>query len=182
MSQGRQQALDNLGGLRGVGPATASLILSAAFPTHIPFFSDELYAWAVLLKNTSQSEYESEQAKLARAKNPLGKQRIKLKYSKKEYDELFDSVVHLRSACLNKLGGPSASVTRISATEIEKAAFVIMRTAAMAPASDGKLPTATLQATDVTIKDQQGLKRVKRILAEEKAEENTAKRKRDTRR
>ena len=31
--------------LRGVGPATASLVLSVAFPMDVPFFGDEVFEW-----------------------------------------------------------------------------------------------------------------------------------------
>lgn len=38
-------ALKTLCSLRGIGPATASLLLSCADPERVPFFSDELYRW-----------------------------------------------------------------------------------------------------------------------------------------
>lgn len=38
-------ALATLTKLSGIGPATASLLLSTAAPDAIPFFSDELYRW-----------------------------------------------------------------------------------------------------------------------------------------
>lgn len=38
-------ALTHLCTLRGVGPATASLILSCAAPSHVPFLGDQVYAW-----------------------------------------------------------------------------------------------------------------------------------------
>lgn len=61
-------ALDILvSGLRGVGPATASLVLSCGDPENVPFFSDELAAW--LLPGAGSG-----------GKN--------LKYSRKEYAEL----------------------------------------------------------------------------------------------
>ncbi|OAG07470.1 uncharacterized protein CC84DRAFT_1089392 [Paraphaeosphaeria sporulosa] len=37
--------LKPLTSLRGIGPATASLLLSVAYPSTHPFFSDELYRW-----------------------------------------------------------------------------------------------------------------------------------------
>ncbi|PNS14029.1 hypothetical protein CAC42_6542 [Sphaceloma murrayae] len=40
-------ALKHLCILSGVGPATASLLLSSLCPDHVPFFSDELFRWAM---------------------------------------------------------------------------------------------------------------------------------------
>ena len=41
-----KEAISQLCKLRGVGPATASLILNCRDPNKIPFFSDELFRWA----------------------------------------------------------------------------------------------------------------------------------------
>ena len=38
-------ALKVLAGLRGVGPATASLLLAVGWPGEVPFFADELLGW-----------------------------------------------------------------------------------------------------------------------------------------
>ncbi|KAF2719539.1 hypothetical protein K431DRAFT_286668 [Polychaeton citri CBS 116435] len=38
-------AFEKLQSLKGVGPATASLVLSVYDPENVPFFSDELYRW-----------------------------------------------------------------------------------------------------------------------------------------
>ena len=40
-----RRALDTVAKLKGVGPATASLLLSCFRPDCVPFFSDELYRW-----------------------------------------------------------------------------------------------------------------------------------------
>ncbi|KAK5116743.1 hypothetical protein LTR62_007417 [Meristemomyces frigidus] len=42
-----KNAMDSLTSFRGVGPATASLLLSTYDQENVPFFSDELYRWAV---------------------------------------------------------------------------------------------------------------------------------------
>ena len=39
-------ALTTLTKLKGIGPATASLLLSTSDPENVPFFSDELFRWA----------------------------------------------------------------------------------------------------------------------------------------
>ena len=38
-------AVDNLTKLKGIGPATASLLLAVHDPANVPFFSDELFYW-----------------------------------------------------------------------------------------------------------------------------------------
>lgn len=43
--QGIMEALSILTSLRGIGPASASLLLSVRFPQSVPFFSDEAYQW-----------------------------------------------------------------------------------------------------------------------------------------
>lgn len=59
------KAIKTLCDLRGVGPATASLILSLNDPHYVPFFSDELYWW-ICCKGKKD----------------------KIKYNLKEYEEL----------------------------------------------------------------------------------------------
>lgn len=60
-----RKALDKVCELKGVGPATGTLLLSIFDPVNVPFFEDELYAWLC----------------------PDAKD--KLKYNVKEYFELF---------------------------------------------------------------------------------------------
>ena len=67
------KALDHVSKLSGVGPATASLILSVYDPINVPFFEDEMFNWVSF---------------------DLGK--AKLKYDKKEYSELFKRVWKMR--------------------------------------------------------------------------------------
>jgi hypothetical protein len=43
--QAIMEALSILISLRGIGPASASLLLSVRFPQSVPFFSDEAYRW-----------------------------------------------------------------------------------------------------------------------------------------
>lgn len=113
--------------LKGVGPATASLILSVAFPQSVPFFSDELYTWAVSMKGTTQKEFDVQVS---------GKQKISLKYTEKEYVGLFKAVSGFR--------GKFAEARSVSAQDVEKAAFVILRADAPATipsvARESKIP------------------------------------------
>ncbi|KAK4575407.1 hypothetical protein LTR86_001261 [Recurvomyces mirabilis] len=93
---GIKKVISQLCQLRGVGPATASLILSVHDEANIPFFSDELFRWAFWNK----SGWEQ-----------------KIKYTAKEYFELYDRVRDFRK----RLDVPALSV--------EKVAYVLGRTA-----------------------------------------------------
>jgi hypothetical protein len=72
-------ALKTLTTLKGIGPATASLLLSVASPDTIPFFSDEVFRWCMWDEPGS----------------PSGWQR-KIKYNVKEYEILVSKVEELR--------------------------------------------------------------------------------------
>lgn len=95
------QALKSLNALKGVGPATASLILSAHSPATTPFFEDELYIW------------------LCRTESLRRKEKTELKYTVKEYEELWGRVQEVRERVRDEEG------RRVEASVLEKAAFVI---------------------------------------------------------
>lgn len=82
--------------LKGIGPATASLLLSTNDPSTNPFFSDELFRW-LTWDNSGK---------------PGGWDRV-IKYTVKEYQELLDHVHSLRS----RLG--------VKAVDMEKVAWVL---------------------------------------------------------
>lgn len=86
--------------LKGVGPATATLLLSVHDPDGTPFFSDELYAWLV--------------------DGAAGPPRSKLKYDAKEYRRLYEAWVEFRRRAIQdkEEGG-------VRAVDVEKAAFVL---------------------------------------------------------
>lgn len=72
-------AIKALSDLKGVGPATASLLLSVSSPVNVPFFSDELFRWCMW----------------DNAGPPVGWQR-KIKYTTREYEALLGKVGELR--------------------------------------------------------------------------------------
>ncbi|OAA44501.1 ADA HAT complex component 1 [Beauveria brongniartii RCEF 3172] len=85
-------ALTGLSKLRGIGPATASLLLSVHDPTRVIFFSDEAFYWL------------------------CGDGKVtKLKYSNREYEMLRRNMESL----VQRL--------RVSATEVEKVAYVLFK-------------------------------------------------------
>lgn len=94
-----------LGKLRGIGPATASLLLSCYDPVKVPFFSDELFRYL------HWSDAKSK-----------GWDR-KINYSIKEYKDLFEKTQVLRER-LEKESGQT-----IRAIDIEKCAYAIAKAA-----------------------------------------------------
>lgn len=81
--------------LKGIGPATAALLLSTKDPKTLPFFSDELFRWA-FWENKAGARWDR-----------------KIKYSPKEYRELKAKVDELRG----RIGR--------GAIEAEKVAYVL---------------------------------------------------------
>ncbi|CAD6563621.1 MAG: hypothetical protein ASARMPRED_000094 [Alectoria sarmentosa] len=101
--------------LKGIGPATSSLLLSCYDPLKVPFFSDELYRYL---------HWEEAKSK--------GWDR-KINYTIKEYKALFERVAELRER-LKKDSGKE-----VSAIDIEKGAYVLGKDALpSAPASIAK--------------------------------------------
>jgi hypothetical protein len=101
--------------LRGVGPATASLILSIGTifgdaKSQIPFYSDDVYLWLVL---DDLREYANQEEKPSTNKKPSGE--LIAKYNVNEYRSLWDAVQELRA----RLGND------VSLIDIEKVAYVI---------------------------------------------------------
>ncbi|KAL1797502.1 hypothetical protein ACET3X_004108 [Alternaria dauci] len=102
-------ALKILVELRGVGPATASLLLSVLRPAEIPFFSDELFRWCMWDEQVGSG------------KEGKGWQR-KIKYNLKEYEMLLERVNVLRLTLGKELGKRD---TTASAIDIERVAWVL---------------------------------------------------------
>lgn len=90
-----KDAVKTLTTLRGIGPATASLILSVCNLERAPFFSDELFRWAFFDSGKGN-----------------GWDR-RIKYTAREYTELYDKVQQL----LGRL--------EVSAVDAEKVAYVL---------------------------------------------------------
>jgi hypothetical protein len=78
-------------GLAGVGPATASLVLSVCEPGDVPFFGDELFRWVTWGESVGGGK-------------DAGWKR-KIKYDVKEYRVLFEGVRALRERLNVKVRG-----------------------------------------------------------------------------
>ncbi|PSK34516.1 hypothetical protein B9Z65_8842 [Elsinoe australis] len=74
-------ALKHLTTLSGIGPATASLILSTLYPDDFPFFSDEMFRWMMWDEPAKDGKKGWER---------------KIGYTAKEYEALFGKVGEVR--------------------------------------------------------------------------------------
>ncbi|KAI9039469.1 uncharacterized protein KD926_009343 [Aspergillus affinis] len=125
--------------LRGVGPATASLLLSVATAKRdavqeVPFYSDDVFLWLCLkegpgidrVQGGDEMEGGEESKKRKTKKNPRAgvfkpNGEIDVKYTVQEYRQLWDAVGKLTRR-LNILGSSSEPV---SCLDVEKAALVL---------------------------------------------------------
>lgn len=100
-------ALRTLVSLRGVGPATASLILAVYSPAHVPFFSDEAFRWLAWDEPESQKGWATQKG--------LGANRWarKMKYSISEYEAVVQKGQEVRERL------------SVSAVDVEKVAWVL---------------------------------------------------------
>lgn len=97
-------ALDKLTALKGIGPASASLLLSVCDPESIPFFSDEAFRWVMTGVDFGGNA------------GGKGWDR-KIKYNKKEYGEFIKRVREL----MQRLGGD------VKAVDIERVGWILGR-------------------------------------------------------
>ncbi|KAL1955974.1 hypothetical protein VTO42DRAFT_7874 [Malbranchea cinnamomea] len=119
--------------LRGIGPATASLILSVMPPrtttaanpdsenvVGIPFFSDELYLWLC------GKSYPGDKPKTVTKKEKRDKENID--YTMAGYRQLWNAVREFRSRMQSSILSetqPGGSGTSFSTADLEKVAFVL---------------------------------------------------------
>lgn len=142
-----KSSLDALSPLRGVGTATASLILSIATangdPKHqVPFYSDDLYLWLCLkdypeteskktLISSSSGETAKPKKKVSKFKRPNGE--LNVKYNLHEYRQLWDASWELRqrlNAAIEEEEEQDGDEKKkekhlISHNDIEKVAYVL---------------------------------------------------------
>lgn len=97
------KSITALNRLKGIGPATASLLLSCYDPVKVPFFNDELFRWL---------HWEDAKSK--------GWDR-KISYTIKEYKDLFERLQKLQNRLEKENKGT------VPAIDIEKAAYVLAK-------------------------------------------------------
>ncbi|CAG7966419.1 unnamed protein product [Penicillium olsonii] len=145
--------------LRGVGPATASLILSIGTglghsQSQVPFYSDDVYLWLVLNDLPESADQED---KPSVHKKPSGE--LIAKYNVNEYRELWNAVQELRA----RLNAEAGDFPPVSLFDIEKVAYVIRHVAVSGFAagqpetqpkepSERQLPTNKSQDTESSTK------------------------------
>lgn len=142
-----KSSLDALSPLRGVGTATASLILSIATakgdPEHqIPFYSDDLYLW-LCLKDYPETESKPKtlissgggeavskpKKKVSKFKRPNGE--LNVKYNLHEYRQLWNACWELRERLNAAIEEEEAEENDgkekklVSHNDIEKVAYVL---------------------------------------------------------
>ncbi|KAE8366406.1 ASST-domain-containing protein [Aspergillus caelatus] len=118
--------------LRGVGIATASLLLSVGTirdPEHeAPFYSDHTYLWLCMKEfpgRGTRLSQESEKTEVNKLGKKAGKLKpngeINVKYDVSEYRSLWAAVNELRA----RLNETESSLGKVSCADIEKVAFVL---------------------------------------------------------
>ena len=136
------KAIMALGKLKGIGPATSSLLLSCYDPVQVPFFSDELFRYL---------HWEEAKTK--------GWDR-KINYTIKEYKSLFEKLREL----LERLEKESGK--EVSAIDIEKAAYVLGKDELQ---KSKELPLDTEDAEDHKVLQPPPPKRPRKVAAESRS-------------
>jgi ADA HAT complex component 1 len=118
-----KQSLETLTApLRGVGPATASLILSVATEA-APFYSDDVFLWLCLgvfpssAAAAAAEDGGEKKGGVSKRIRPNGE--LNVKYNIQEYRELWEAVQRLRA----RLAAQSSDA--VSCADAEKVAFVL---------------------------------------------------------
>lgn len=119
-----KKAIATLCTLKGIGPATASLILSCYDPETVPFFSDELFRWLHWEEEDDDDDDESVNLSKKRRKKIQGEGQgweRKIKYTAKEYESVFEKTTQLRERLEEESG------KAVRAVDVERAAFAISK-------------------------------------------------------
>jgi hypothetical protein len=149
--------LDQLTKLKGVGPATASLIASCYDPDHIPFFSDELFRWL----HWDGRNFEGSTTGIKQVGNGWSRQ---IGYTAKEYESL-------RISCGEVQKRLSNTGRNITSLEMEKVAYVLGKEGADVDSADVDDADASLAVTE------KGLKRDREPAGTEDTKPDSKKRK-----
>ncbi|KAL8915382.1 MAG: hypothetical protein Q9171_000252 [Xanthocarpia ochracea] len=113
------KAIATLSKLKGIGPATASLLLSCYGPITIPFFSDELFRWLHWQTDVEDNTKKRKSKAMEDGENV----NRKIKYTAKEYASIFEKTTTLRQRLSEESG------KTITAVDIEKVAYNIIKSA-----------------------------------------------------
>lgn len=100
--------------LKGVGPATATLLLNCYDQVHVPFFSDELFLWALW-----DAEVKGSKTKAGTGTGWLRE----VSYTPDAYLQMYSRVVELQKRLSAEAGKP------VRAVDVECVAYVLGRSA-----------------------------------------------------
>ncbi|KXG51567.1 uncharacterized protein PGRI_089600 [Penicillium griseofulvum] len=133
--------------IRGVGPATASLILSIATVLYakkqVPFYSDDVYLWLCLMDFPDGRDVKEQTT--SKHKKPNGE--LIVKYNMNEYRDLWNAAHELRTR-LNDDAGKTGDGP-VSFVDIERAAYVL-RNIAVSDYYTSPDPEASWESVEVT--------------------------------
>lgn len=118
------KAVSRIAKLKGVGPATASLLLSCYDPARVPFFSDELFRY-LHWEDTESGGWDR-----------------KIGYTMKEYKEMYARMQKMRER-LEKESGKT-----VSAVEVEKMAYALAK-----EAQNGAIVCTTIEEPKEQVED-----------------------------
>lgn len=119
-------SMDALQPLRGVGVATASLVLSIAtgrseYAQQIPFYSDDMFLWLVVKDYPNPTKSSSKRKVDSKFMRPNGE--LNVRYTLNEYRELWDACAELRMRLNKEIKGKDEGI--VSQNDIEKVAYVL---------------------------------------------------------
>lgn len=119
-------SMDALQPLRGVGVATASLVLSIAtgrseHAQQIPFYSDDMFLWLVVKDYPNPTKSRSKRKINSKFLRPNGE--LNVRYTLNEYRELWDACAELRMRLNKEIEGNDGGI--VSQNDIEKVAYVL---------------------------------------------------------
>lgn len=121
-----QTSMDALKPLRGVGVATASLVLSIAtgrseYTQQIPFYSDDMFLWLVVKDYPNPTKSTSKPKVDSKFVRPNGE--LNVRYTLNEYRELWDACAGLRMRLNKEIKEKDKGI--VSQSDIEKVAYVL---------------------------------------------------------
>ncbi|KAL8727471.1 MAG: hypothetical protein Q9181_005702 [Wetmoreana brouardii] len=131
------KAISTLSKLKGIGPATASLLLSCYDPATIPFFSDELFRW---LHWEDDSDNKQKVSKKRKSNDKASGRHRKINYTAKEYASVYEKTTVVRQRLSRE------STKDVRAVDVEKAAYGLLKETEQSDvipaATDDGIPTS----------------------------------------
>ncbi|KAJ6006422.1 hypothetical protein N7451_004366 [Penicillium sp. IBT 35674x] len=160
-------SMDALQPLRGVGVATASLVLSIAtgrseYAQQIPFYSDDMFLWLVVKDYPNPTKSSPKRKINSKFMRPNGE--LNVRYTLNEYRELWDACAELRMRLNKEIEGKDEG--SVFQNDIEKVAYVLRNIDVSGYYGEGP---------DTVVADvQKGVKNVPEEIAKKRKREETS--------